>query len=193
MLETVAMNETRKCQVCKETKSIDDFGYQNRKLGKRKYLCISCDTARQRAFYLKNKAALLAYKKTYYEENKPMLLDKQSSYRKSNPEKVKEQFDAWRANSPEVVKANSKKRKARMRGAGIKKITPKEIKNLLAQKCFYCQQNDATQIDHVVPVARGGTHSIGNLLPACTSCNSSKNKWFITEWKMLKMKRGSKF
>jgi 5-methylcytosine-specific restriction endonuclease McrA len=37
--------------------------------------------------------------------------------------------------------------------------------------------------DHIIPLARKGTHSIGNLVPACHACNASKGKKLISEWK----------
>jgi 5-methylcytosine-specific restriction endonuclease McrA len=42
-----------------------------------------------------------------------------------------------------------------------------------AHNCVYCG-GPAEHIDHVVPLARGGAHAIGNLLPACAECNKSK-------------------
>lgn len=44
-------------------------------------------------------------------------------------------------------------------------------------KCAYCgiDGKDAElQIDHIVPVAKGGSHHIGNLITSCRSCNQSK-------------------
>jgi 5-methylcytosine-specific restriction endonuclease McrA len=38
--------------------------------------------------------------------------------------------------------------------------------------CYRCG-GYATTVDHAVPVARGGTHDLSNLRPACASCNSS--------------------
>lgn len=32
----------------------------------------------------------------------------------------------------------------------------------------------ATTADHVIPLARGGSHDITNLVPACLPCNSSR-------------------
>ena len=45
-------------------------------------------------------------------------------------------------------------------------------------RCHYCEQKfdpDTLTMDHVVPIARGGTSTQGNVVPACTACNSSKN------------------
>jgi HNH endonuclease len=39
--------------------------------------------------------------------------------------------------------------------------------------CVYCGRT-ATHIDHVVPVASGGTDDLANLRPACGACNMAK-------------------
>jgi 5-methylcytosine-specific restriction endonuclease McrA len=36
--------------------------------------------------------------------------------------------------------------------------------------CWWCGQ-PATQVDHVIPAALGGTHTLDNLVPACAPCN----------------------
>lgn len=41
--------------------------------------------------------------------------------------------------------------------------------------CAYGCGRAANALDHVSPVARGGKSMPSNLVPACTSCNSSKN------------------
>jgi hypothetical protein len=38
--------------------------------------------------------------------------------------------------------------------------------------CYRCG-GYANSVDHVVPVALGGTHALSNLRPACSRCNSS--------------------
>lgn len=43
--------------------------------------------------------------------------------------------------------------------------------------CHYCGKSfppDALTMDHVVPVARGGRSTKGNVVPACAACNASK-------------------
>lgn len=39
--------------------------------------------------------------------------------------------------------------------------------------CWYCPR-PADTVDHLIPLARGGTNYEGNLVPACRSCNSRK-------------------
>jgi 5-methylcytosine-specific restriction endonuclease McrA len=39
--------------------------------------------------------------------------------------------------------------------------------------CAYCS-GEATQVDHVIPRASGGTHDLDNLVACCAPCNSRK-------------------
>jgi len=49
--------------------------------------------------------------------------------------------------------------------------------------CAYCGKAAPLTVDHVVPLSRGGRHTIGNVLPACLSCNSSKQDRLLVEWR----------
>lgn len=43
--------------------------------------------------------------------------------------------------------------------------------------CHYCQKQFARQqltMDHIVPLARGGTSTKGNIVAACSDCNRDK-------------------
>lgn len=43
--------------------------------------------------------------------------------------------------------------------------------------CHYCQKKFAPKdltMDHVVPLARGGSSTQGNIVPACKDCNRDK-------------------
>lgn len=51
-------------------------------------------------------------------------------------------------------------------------------------KCRYCGSNQGPfDVDHIVPVARGGGDEIGNLVLACVPCNHSKGAKLLREWK----------
>lgn len=51
--------------------------------------------------------------------------------------------------------------------------------------CYYCgrpsPQKELT-MDHIVPVARGGKSTKGNLVPACKECNNAKKQLLPMEW-----------
>ena len=51
-------------------------------------------------------------------------------------------------------------------------------------RCSYCKEK-ATEIDHIVPRAKGGSNSTYNLTPACRSCNEKKSNLSLKEFGKL--------
>lgn len=59
-------------------------------------------------------------------------------------------------------------------------VTARDIARLIDRhdcRCAYCREvlGADIEIDHVVPLVRGGRHAIGNLAPACRKCNRAKS------------------
>jgi hypothetical protein len=52
--------------------------------------------------------------------------------------------------------------------------------------CAYCMGRCET-VDHVLPLIKGGTNHIGNLVPCCLACNLSKADDLVIVWRV---KRG---
>lgn len=54
-------------------------------------------------------------------------------------------------------------------------------------RCTYCGALGAPsvelEVDHVVPLSRGGTHEMSNLVTACGDCNLSKHGKALKDWK----------
>lgn len=99
---------------------------------------------------------------------------------------------AWAAANRETVRShrivNEGRRRARKRQAGVLRVTDSDIARLAGRhsgRCAYCVTRPWEHLDHVIPIARGGRHSIGNLLPACQPCNQSKNSRLLAEWRYL--------
>lgn len=55
-------------------------------------------------------------------------------------------------------------------------------------QCWYCGSHlnpfDNLCIDHVRPLARGGSNEIENLVPCCTYCNQQKGTAMVEEWRV---------
>lgn len=51
--------------------------------------------------------------------------------------------------------------------------------------CVYCGCDAAAapQCDHVLPLVRGGSSVLSNLVTACKHCNSSKGGRTLSEWR----------
>ena len=51
--------------------------------------------------------------------------------------------------------------------------------------CHYCGRNTPVKeltMDHIVPLARGGKSTKGNLVTACKECNNNKKNLLPMEW-----------
>src|SRR5690606_22558633 len=78
------------------------------------------------------------------------------------------------------------RRRALKAAADINYVSTKDWTRLVRRfegRCAYCGASGPLHMDHIVPLARGGRHGIGNLLPACASCNCSKGAKLLMEWR----------
>lgn len=97
--------------------------------------------------------------------------------------KVKEMNRLWRMAHPQSILTYGHAARARRRACPGKhspaqwRVTRASYHGL----CVYCLA-PATQRDHVVPLIAGGTNDIDNIVPACKSCNSSKNAKPLLVW-----------
>jgi 5-methylcytosine-specific restriction endonuclease McrA len=95
----------------------------------------------------------------------------------------------YRLSNPHVVAGSKAKRRGLIQSS-IYKVTNKDLDFLLRSRrhsCSYCKRKFSGHIkvtwDNIIPITRGGTHSVGNLTPACIDCNRSKHTKTIMEWK----------
>lgn len=148
------------------------------------YKCKEC-TAK---YHCENIAKIKSKKRDYYSAHKQQIITKSALWQKNNPEKVKEKNAKWSNNNQGKHLERTHRRRARKLANKTFDISTKEMNALYMKPCLYCGSTKNISADHVIPVAKGGTHSIGNLVPACQSCNSSKGARTITEWKQIKRK-----
>lgn len=145
----------------------------------------------------KNAANLKAKKHAKYLEKKDEILKKQKRYMANLPPEVKE-ARRLRTNlrSSEYQKkhwgryvAHAANRRAlkyqKTFNAKLIKEWIESVKNKPTVTCYYCKttiEGIKCHIDHVLPISRGGAHSIENLCVSCSKCNLSKNDSLLTEW-----------
>lgn len=67
-------------------------------------------------------------------------------------------------------------------------LTPAQwAETLLASagNCAYCRAfvgRSGLTLDHLIPISKGGTHSLPNVVPACASCNFEKGGRTVEQW-----------
>lgn len=112
--------------------------------------------------------------------------DHQKQYQATKEYRKRKATEYARLN-PHVPRLTKAKRRAQKKSAGIFKVTQRDWLRICRRydnRCAYCHEIKPLTMDHVIPLSRGGRHSIGNLIPACHNCNCSKHARFITEWRM---------
>ena len=205
------MDQYKTCSKCGLSKTLNLFSKDKSKKSGYTASCLECRAsyaktrrinnldfaekanASSRAYYHANKERLKRnYKKwvkgnpnlrreidkRFREKNRESQRERAVDYRSRNPEKRKE----WAQKNPEKQTAIYARRSFQVRGGERFAVSLKELAKMYAGKCSYCG-SPAAHIDHIIPLSRGGQHRIGNLTPACASCNLSKGSKFLMEWK----------
>lgn len=62
----------------------------------------------------------------------------------------------------------------RSRWATIRKKMIPLVFEQYGEICQHCKNTENIVIDHIIPLAKGGTNNLKNLQPLCQSCNSKK-------------------
>lgn len=110
--------------------------------------------------------------------NRERVLAKQKEYEKANRAKIAERFAAYYAKYPEKRWVNSYQNRAKARGLKpvVEGFTKQDVIERYGDSCHYCTDGAFEELDHHVPVAAGGHHTLGNVRPSCASCNNEKSK-----------------
>jgi len=86
---------------------------------------------------------------------------------------------AYHKTHPEESKVIRARRRARKRNAVHYTFTDRDWKRLVHRYrgcCAYCgQKSEELQREHVIPLIKGGSHGVGNILPVCPDCNYRKH------------------
>lgn len=48
--------------------------------------------------------------------------------------------------------------------------------------CAYCGSKSNLTVDHIIPISKNGANKQYNVIPACSTCNSSKGAREVVEW-----------
>lgn len=121
------------------------------------------------------------YQKEYRLRNPDYIKDIQKSWRDANPNYLA----GWRDKNRESHNEKQNKRRALKAKNGIFLISAKEIKKIYSSACAMCGSEKGIEMDHIIPISKGGRHSIGNVQPLCGGCNRSKSDKIMVKWKAI--------
>jgi 5-methylcytosine-specific restriction endonuclease McrA len=89
------------------------------------------------------------------------------------------------AENSEKMRAIRRNRKSRIKAQRFE-FTDRDWRRMCERarhRCVYCGEKRELTRDHVIPVVRGGRHSVGNIVPACAPCNYRKKIKLLSEWR----------
>lgn len=170
------------CKVCYRIESVKRHGTEEGKAYRRKRYRENESQrlkilARQNAYAAKRRDSEAARSKAWRKKNKKRMRELNVAYYTKNKELVLAQKKEYHKKNHAAVMINVKRRKARIRGATIIPFTADQWQRTLEEfnyRCAYCSGSGPLVQDHVVPIVKGGLHSIDNVVPACQPCNNKK-------------------
>ena len=119
-------------------------------------------------------------------ENKERADATRAAWHAKHPESRHASSKRWKKNNPNAVKAIKRNRRMREKsvpGGGWNSKEEVQLIEDYGHRCAYCgKKTDKLEMDHVVPVSKGGNHSIDNIVPACRFCNTSKSNKPLLVW-----------
>lgn len=167
---------------------------------------------KQKAYCEENKVRITKYKKQYVKLNKCRLEEQGRKYCNEHPSEVKGYNEKYRRENKSKIAIRSKKyrqsnkdktnvitqryrAKKRLLDSTLTVTQWEEIKLNFDNRCAYCGNELPLAQEHFIPLSRGGEYTHNNIIPACRSCNASKNNkpfeiWYPT-FKYYSKKRES--
>lgn len=108
--------------------------------------------------------------------------ERSRKYRIEHPEKAMAAVLKWMKEHPEAMRDIRRTRAIRERAAG--EISVADLREVKARgKCQACGNvHPHMEVDHIVPVSRGGMNHLSNLQLLCRPCNRSKWAHDNDEW-----------
>lgn len=160
----------KKCHDCGRMLDVSEFIPRQKS---RTTLTAACQTCRDkntaRINPERNRAKVRAW--LAIPGNKESASQRINAWHRAHPES-----STWRKKHPDLHRQSRRNAKARRKNA-LGYSTAEQVAARVAMwggKCWMCGES-WEQIDHVIPLSRGGTNWPANLRPACAECNNRKN------------------
>ena len=140
------------------------------------------DTSKQdtqeywKSWYSKNKSLVLESKRASYVNTPEVFKGRSSEYRQQQPDKCAEYAKYYAEANPDKIRIHKQNRRARTRGVLSVGIVAKlwELQN---GKCACCgvALKDDYHVDHIMPLALGGSNTDDNVQLLLSRCNHMKH------------------
>ncbi len=155
--------------------------------------CIECDVARHKRWHAVRPRLDAEWARKRRAKDPTRHRAEVKRWAQKNKDKCAETVRRWKDRHPELNKLRQRisnaVRRAKIRENGGR-FTTDDISRMYVQqrgRCAHCKAKSADmEIDHIVPVVRGGSSFRHNLQLLCLPCNRSKGGKDPIEWEQLK-------
>lgn len=105
-------------------------------------------------------------------------------YKRNNREKINKAHSEYKKKNRDYFNVYEQKRRSRQKklAASFTYKDWQSVLNTFDHSCAYCGSATEIQQEHYIPVASGGAYTKDNIIPACATCNMSKNDKNIIVW-----------
>lgn len=195
--------KTKHCHGCDTTQTVEAF-YKNKSTRDGfQTQCKSCVKVCVKAYSKANKAQIAEYHKVYRQANKEHIAEQKKTYHEDNREQRLEQMKVYKqANRETMTQAERAARASVDKARARSELSSAELYGGLTytEACamtlpfveerlrLEAETGVAHHIDHIVPVAAGGTHTACNLQVLSAAENLAKipaDKLLVAEYKGL--------
>jgi len=133
-------------------------------------------------------ASMKAAARKYHETHREQIAARKRQWQQENWEAVRAATTAWREQNRARWNAlvyESRRRRLGRIGPDPERVDREAILAEFGMVCHICTREIADrsdlEFDHVIPIARGGTETYGNLRPSHKRCNRSKGAKLMSE------------
>lgn len=174
--------------------------------------CRAVKKAKDRAYYLANQERIKARQNAKYvptplillteEEKRSRKLTRQAEYREAHRDEIKkaslDRYYSIMTTNPEHIRKlrrdyaktpygralyqsaqHNRRRETPYSQEAIDWIT---LIDWDTEICTYCEISPAVEVDHILPITKGGTGERDNLTPVCRSCNARKGNRYLADF-----------
>ena len=197
------ISKEKKCPSCGRILLISEFYCDNSASDGHYTYCKKCVNDKQHCDYMNNKQKYNEKQKKW-RKNNPEKVNKQkerykqrhpdadrlraAKYRENNREKYLQAKHRYYNNHREQIIIDANKRREKINNISDGSITPDFLKELYwgqNRRCNYCGCKltyKNRNLDHILPISRGGMNTSDNVHWVCVGCNSSKHNKTEEEW-----------
>lgn len=178
----------KRCRRCGRALPIIAFSKRSLKGNAHRNECRACKAAYDRAYRDKYRQRLAKTARRYYENHREQCIarsiERIKKLRAEHPDQVGVPQEAWRRRHLDRYAEYARTRKARKLQSQIEKIDAASVFDLDGYRCQLCGRKTRPDynrdhplfpnLDHIIPLARGGGHVWKNLQCLCRECNFHK-------------------